>query len=177
MRPSLLLHICCAPCGAPVTQELSRDFSVTGYFYNPNIQPIAEYQRRLNEVKRYWAENQWPLIIGEYNVSQWFEAVKGLEQEPEGGQRCQVCYQYRLAQTAKLAKKQGIEHFATTLTISPHKSAAVINQIGQELAEQFGVKFYVADFKKNNGFLKSVQISKQAGFYRQNYCGCVFSQR
>lgn len=177
MKSSLLLHICCAPCGAQVVQKLSRDFSVTGYFYNPNIQPATEYQKRLQEVKDYWAKNKWPLIVGEYTPDQWFELVRGLEQEPEGGRRCQICYHHRLVQTAQLAKERGIDYFTTTLTISPHKSAAAINQLGQVITKYAGVKFYSADFKKNDGFLKSCRLAKAAGFYRQDYCGCVFSKR
>lgn len=176
-KAKLLLHVCCAPCGAGVAELLNRNFNVTGFFYNPNIQPGEEYQKRRLEVERYFQDENLPLIAGDYDIDQWFEAIKGLENEPEGGRRCEACYQFRLVKTAQLAKNNGFEWFATTLTISPHKKAETVNRIGQELGWEHGLKFYEADFKKNDGFKKSCDLARELGFYRQNYCGCLFSRR
>lgn len=179
-KPRLLLHCCCAPCGAFVADFLNGDakpgFAVTGYFYNPNIQPPSEYEKRLREVGLFFEKNNLPLIVGHYDSNQWLAAIKGLENEPEGGARCRVCYEFRLKETARLAKEKNFEYFAATLTISPHKKAEVINPIGEQLAQEFNLKFYPADFKKKDGFKKANELAREQGFYRQNYCGCVLAK-
>ncbi len=172
----LLLHLCCAPCGASVAEILNQNFLVTGFFYNPNIQPQTEYQKRLIEIKKFFEKNNLPLISGFYGVERWLKTVKGLEQESEGGQRCRFCYRMRLEETARLAVSQNFDYFATTLTISPHKKAVIINAIGQELADDYKIKFYQADFKKKDGFKRANELAREEGFYRQNYCGCLFSK-
>ena len=176
-KPRMLLHICCAPCAAYVVRVLRERFVVAGYFYNPNIQPEEEYALRKEEMERYALEIALPLHIGEYDVKRWFDLIKGYEEEPEGGARCAICYRMRLERTAQYASAHRFEYVTTTLSISPHKKAAVINRIGEELAQTYDVKFYGADFKKKNGFKISSQISRELGLYRQNYCGCVFSKR
>lgn len=176
-QPRLLLHLCCAPCSTHVVQVLREQFQVTGHFYNPNIHPEAEYRRRLAEMEQYAASIGLPLLVGEYQVDRWFEAAAGLEAEPEGGRRCLVCYRLRLEETAALAQREGFSHFTTTLSISPHKRAEAINAIGQEIEARYGLEFYAADFKKKDGFARSLNLSREAGLYRQDYCGCEFSLR
>ncbi len=171
--PKLLLHVCCAPCATHVIEMLKEDFELTAYFYNPNIHPEEEYRLRLENLKKLGVA----FIEGKYDVDAWFNATKGYENEPEGGARCELCYRIRMEEAARFAKENGHIHFATTLTISPHKNARVINSIGEGLSKKYGVKFYSADFKKRNGFKKSVELSKKHGLYRQSYCGCVFSMR
>jgi hypothetical protein len=148
---------------------------VSGHFYNPNIHPPEEYQRRLLEMEGYARRIGLPLLMGGYDVERWREAVRGLEAEPEGGARCLVCYRLRLAETAALAQQEGFSHFTTTLSISPHKRAEAINAIGRELGARYGLEFYAADFKKKDGFAHSLRLSREAGLYRQDYCGCIFS--
>lgn len=170
--PRVLLHVCCAPCASHVIQELKNlGFSVTPFFYNPNIYPKSEYQKRLEEIQNYIKE----IIEEPYDPDNWFAQVKGLEQEPERGKRCDVCFRLRLEKTAQTAQTKNFDYFASTLSISPHKDALLINQIGEELAEKYKVKFYSADWKKHGGYKKSCQIAKEHNFYRQNYCGCVYS--
>ncbi|MEW5767680.1 MAG: epoxyqueuosine reductase QueH [bacterium] len=178
MRPKLLLHVCCAPCAAYVIGQLSQEFEIGAYFYNPNIHPKEEYDLRWEAMEKLTQALQvsFELAGGKYDPERWLEAVKGLEAEPEGGARCQVCYRFRLEEAAKLAKEKGGDWLATTLTISPHKRAEVINPMGQEVAEQFGLRFYQADFKKKDGFKISCRLSRELKLYRQSYCGCVFSQ-
>ncbi len=175
--PKLLLHVCCAPCATHCVNVLSRQFDVTAYFYNPNIYPPEEYELRFREVVRYAGQINLKLFTGGYDSRQWAEAVKGYENEREGGQRCSLCYKIRLAGAAQFARAQNIEYVATTLTVSPHKRADVINPIGEGVAEKYGLRFYGSDFKKNDGFKLSCQMSRELGLYRQNYCGCVFSYR
>ena len=171
----LLLHTCCGPCACHVVQELVKNHQVTLFFYNPNIYPKEEYQRRLNEIRR-WAEKEGlELIAGEYNHQKWLGSIKGLEGKAEGGRRCLICYEIRLSETAKVAQEKGFGFFATTLTISPHKKAENINPIGEGLASQFGLKFIAKDWKEQDGYKKACELSQQEGFYRQNYCGCEFS--
>jgi len=174
----VLLHDCCAPCGAQVVNALREDgHEVSVYFYNPNISPEDEYNLRLAEMKRYCAKTKTPLIVGKYEHDEWLLIVKGLESEPEGGKRCEKCFQKRLAEVAQKAQEENFEAFATTLTISPHKNAEVINKIGHELADFYGLKFIDTVWRKNEGYKKSCQISTEEGFHRQNYCGCEFSIR
>jgi predicted adenine nucleotide alpha hydrolase (AANH) superfamily ATPase len=174
-KPSLLLHICCAPCATHTLEQLRKDFNVTGLFYNPNIQPETEFKRRLEETRRLAALMDFTVIFLEEGQDKWSESTKGYEDEPEGGQRCSICYKLRLEKTAQYAKAQGFAWFTTTLTISPHKKASIINDIGSELADNYGINFYNADFKKKNGFKKSSELSKKYQLYRQSYCGCLFS--
>lgn len=177
MKPKLLLHICCAPCSTHVVDELRVDFDIMGYFYNPNIHPESEYRHREEEMKRYAKQIGVDLICAEYDDSRWFEIVKGMESVPEGGERCFLCYRIRTEKAAQYAKKHGYQVITTTLSISPHKNAEKINEIGLELAELYGLQWYEADFKKRGGFDKSIRMSKEARLYRQSYCGCIYSQR
>jgi len=174
-KPKLLLHCCCAGCAVGVIKELKDKFNLTAYFYNPNIHPQEEYNKRLEDMKKICRIFRVPLIVGEYEVDYWFKKVEGCENEPEGGQRCKICYQLRLEKTAELAKSGSFSYFATTLTISPYKKAEIINPLGLALAKKYGIIFYEADFKKRDGFLKSVELSKKYNLYRQNYCGCIYS--
>lgn len=177
MKPKLLLHTCCAPCSAYIIQLLKKDYEVTGYFYNPNVHPEAEYQKRLEEEQRYFNKIGLELIEGPYDERDWFELTKGHEDDPEKGERCWICYRMRLEHVSRFGLEHGFELFTTTLSLSPHKDAEKINQIGREIAEEIGLRFLEADFKKNDGFRKSLKISRCEHFYRQNYCGCVYSQK
>ncbi len=179
--PSLLLHSCCAPCSSAVVEQLSRYFRVTVFFYNPNIAPDGEYWRRAREQERFLRElptaRPVSFVLGDYEPDVFYRASRGLEGAPEGGARCRRCFSVRLAKTARLAKRVGADFFCTTLTISPRKDAAQINQIGEALADWYGVPWLPSDFKKKNGFLRSTELSRQYGLYRQDYCGCVFSHK
>ena len=176
-KERLLLHTCCASCSPYVIELLQREFEVTAFFYNPNIHPLKEHQRRAEEIQQFCKKVGIELIIGNYDLGQWFHLTRGMEKEREGSKRCKLCYQMRLEKAARVAKKKGCSHFTTTLTVSPHKKSVVINQIGRELQKDYSVTFYEADFKKHDGFKKSCELSEEYGFYRQNYCGCVYSQR
>jgi predicted adenine nucleotide alpha hydrolase (AANH) superfamily ATPase len=172
---SVLLHICCAPdasYGVPAMQERYR---VTGFFFNPNIQPGEEYDRRLSATLRLTEHSPFHLVGAPGGEEEWEDAVRGLENEPERGRRCEACIRMRLARTAIAAKSLGIPSFSTVLTVSPKKDAAMVNRIGREEGEKAGVSFLEADLKKNDGFRKSVEITKRLGIYRQNYCGCRYS--
>ena len=177
IKPKLLLHICCAPCSTHVVELLSDDYDLTGYFYNPNIHPKSEYLHREEEMKQYARKIGLELTCAEYDVARWFQMVKGMEDIPEGDERCFLCYRMRLEKTAQYAKEHHYQFLTTTLSISPHKNAQKINEIGSEVASQHGLQFYTADFKKRGGFDRSIRMSKEAGLYRQSYCGCIFSQR
>ena len=173
----ILLHSCCAPCGGQVLSELKREgHQVSVYFYNPNIWPEDEYNLRLTEVRRYTDELGIKLIEGKHAHAEWLEVVKGLENEPEKGERCRKCFMHRLGEVAQRAMEDGFDAFASTLTISPHKPAEMINQIGQELAEFYNLKFIDNIWRKNEGYKKSCVISKEHDFHRQDYCGCEFSK-
>jgi predicted adenine nucleotide alpha hydrolase (AANH) superfamily ATPase len=174
---SVLLHICCAPdasYGVPAMQEKYR---VTGFFFNPNIQPGMEYDRRLQVTHGLTYSIPFPLEVAEGGEEEWEDAVRGLENEPERGRRCEACIRMRLARTATKAKSLGIPAFSTVLTVSPKKDAAMVNRIGREEGEKAGVAFLEADLKKKDGFRKSVETTKRLGIYRQNYCGCRYSLR
>lgn len=178
-RPSLLLQICCAPCGSYVIEYLSKYFDITLFYYNPNIYPKEEYDKRLEEIEKLlrvapFAQNV-KLIVGEYDAEEWTDFIKGTEQEREGGGRCSLCFDYRLDKTAVLAKELHCDWFCTTLTISPHKNAPLINGIGEQLAEKYGVPFLPSDFKKREGYKRSTVLCEEYGIYRQNYCGCRYS--
>ena len=179
--PSLLLHACCAPCSSACLEYLNGNFDMTVFYYNPNISPKEEFEKRLSEEKRLVSEmplsGDIRVIEGEYDYGDFLEAVKGLEDAPEGGERCFKCYRLRLEKTAELAKKKGFDYFCTTLSISPLKNSQRINEIGEAVAEQYGVKWLPSDFKKKEGYKRSIELSKQYGLYRQNFCGCVFSKK
>ncbi len=178
--PSLLLHSCCAPCSSYVIEYMSQYFDVTVFYYNPNISDNDEYRKRVGEQKRFIGEfpaaNKVSFIEGDYEPDVYFKNVKGLEKCEEGGERCFVCYKMRLEKTAKLAKELKFDYFTTTLTISPLKKSAKLNEIGVGLAEKYGVEYLLSDFKKKEGYKRSIELSNEYGLYRQNYCGCVFSR-
>lgn len=170
-KPSLVLHVCCAPCSSAVIPRLEEHFNITYVYYNPNIYPESEYELR----KQQFSKLNVKLAQTEYNHKEFLQAVKGQEQELEGGLRCRTCIAMRMRSAFEYAKKIGAEYATTTLSISPHKDAEFINKTGEELEKEFGVKYLYADFKKENGFLQSTRISQERGIYRQNYCGCEFS--
>ena len=176
----LLLHSCCAPCSSYVLKYLSEYFKITLLYFNPNISPREEYDKRVAEQKRLIGAMpvKYPVIFveGRYEPSEFYEAVKGLENEPEGGARCFVCYELRLREAARYAVKGGFDYFTTTLSISPLKDAARINEIGEKTGAEFGVKHLPSDFKKKDGYKQSVELSKEYNLYRQNFCGCVYSK-
>lgn len=188
----LFLHSCCAPCSSYVLEYLRSFFQITVFYYNPNITEEPEYRHRVEEQKRLICElnrklesgaepecgEAYPIRIieGDYSRELFFDRVRGLEECPEGGARCFVCYELRLQETALRAKEQKADYFTTTLTISPLKNAAKINEIGERIARETGVSFLPSDFKKKNGYKRSVELSKEYGLYRQNYCGCVYSR-
>lgn len=178
--PKLLLHACCAPCSSYCLEYLSQYFEISVLYYNPNISIKEEYEYRLSEEKRLISsmdfKNDVRIIDCDYNTKDFFNAVKGLENEPEGGRRCEECFKLRLEATAAEAKRLGIEYFGTTLTISPLKNAELINEIGEQLGEKYGVKWLYSDFKKKEGYKRSIILSKKYDLYRQNYCGCIFSK-
>ncbi len=177
MKPTLLLQVCCAPDATVVLERLQAEYAITVFFYNPNIQPENEYRLRLAELEQLAREYHVPSLSAPYDAEAWFELVRGLEDVPEGGARCDLCFRRRLEVTAQMAQKHGFDMFTTVLTVSPHKNARLINEIGQKIGQQFGVQFMAADFKKRDGFKRSLELSRQFKLYRQNYCGCIFSQR
>ncbi len=179
--PRLLLHSCCAPCSSYVLEYLSRHFLITVFYYNPNIYPPEEIRKRADEQERLVAAlpagHTVTYLEGSYEPERFYQAVKGHEQDQEGGERCILCYRLRLEEAAKEAKAGGFDYFTTTLSISPLKNADKLNEIGEELAKVYGVPYLNSDFKKKNGYKRSTELSREYGLYRQNYCGCVFSQR
>ncbi len=179
--PRLLLHSCCAPCSSYVLEYLSRYFYITVLYYNPNIFPPSEYALRVREQESLISRMDFvypvAFLEGSYRPETFYEAVKGLEGEPEGGKRCEKCYELRLLEAAKEAKAGDYDYFTTTLTISPLKSADRLNEIGRRLGTEYGVAYLPSDFKKRDGYKRSTQLSKEYGLYRQDYCGCVYSVR
>lgn len=175
-KPQLLLHICCGPCASAVIERLIPQFDVTAFWHNPNIQPKQEHDRRLENARIVTRHFDLDLIVGPRDEGAWLDAVAGLEDEPEGGKRCDVCFNYRLRRTAREAAKRGIDYFTTTLTVSPYKGADRINTIGTRIAQTEPVEFLERNFKKRAGFQRSVELSRQLDLYRQNYCGCLFSR-
>lgn len=179
--PKLLLHACCAPCSSYCLEYLSRYFEITVLYYNPNISPEEEFKKRAEEEKRLISEmpvkNPVTLVVDDYEPDEFFSAVKGLENAPEGGERCFVCYRLRLERAARYAKEHGFDYFCSTLSISPLKNAQKLNEIGTELSEIYKVPSLPNDFKKKGGYLRSIELSREHGLYRQNYCGCVFSKK
>ncbi len=179
--PKLLLHACCAPCSSYVLEYLSAYFSITVFFYDPNIYPPEEFARRAGEEKRLIEEMPLPrevrFLEGAYRPEDFYEAVRGLEKEPEGGERCRKCFELRLSAAAREAKAGGYDYFTTTLTISPLKNADMLNEIGERLGREYGVAYLTSDFKKRDGYKRSLELSARYGLYRQDYCGCAFSVR
>ena len=179
--PTLLLHSCCAPCSSYVLEYLSDYFAVTVLYYNPNIYPAEEFRHRADEQKRLIESlpSKYPIsfIEGRFDSREFYEAVRGLEHIPEGGERCHACFRLRLEETARIAAENGFDYFTTTLTISPLKNAASLNKIGEETASRFGSAWLPSDFKKKIGYKRSVELSSEYGLYRQDYCGCVFSKK
>lgn len=179
--PKLLLHSCCAPCSSYCLEYISDYFEITVFYFNPNIYPREEYQKRVEEQRRLARElpSRYPIHVkeGEYDPMKFFETVRGLEHIREGGERCFACFTQRLSMTAREAKEGGYDFFATTLTISPLKNAAKINEIGAKCAEAYAVHWLPSDFKKKEGYKRSIELSKEYGLYRQDYCGCVFSKK
>ncbi len=178
--PTLLLHACCAPCSSYVLEYLAQAFAITVLYYNPNIAPEAEYRKRLEELKRFISafplKNPVKLVEGRYTPEQFYALAKGLEDENEGGERCARCYELRLREAAEAAAKGGFDYFTTTLSISPYKNAQKLNEIGERLAQEYGVRHLSADFKKKDGYKRSIALSQEYGLYRQDYCGCVYSK-
>ncbi|MBQ8209768.1 MAG: epoxyqueuosine reductase QueH [Clostridia bacterium] len=179
-KPSLLLHACCAPCSSYVLEYLTQHFDITLFYYNPNISPENEYRFRVDEVKRLISQmpctNNVKFVESVYNPEKFYDIAKGAENEDEGGSRCFKCYRLRLEKTAEYAALHGFDYFTTTLSISPYKNAEKLNTIGAELGEQYNVKYLFSDFKKKNGYKRSIELSKEYDLYRQDYCGCEFSR-
>lgn len=180
--PRLLLHVCCAPCSSAVLSVLCGHFDVTCFDYNPNISPKEEFDKRAKELSRLIDEMPLPgarprVLVGAYDAPVFEALAQGLENLPEGGERCFRCYRLRLEETARRARDEGFDYFTTTLSVSPYKNAAKLNELGGELAARYGVPYLFSDFKKCDGYLRSIRLSKQYGLYRQNYCGCVYSKR
>ena len=179
--PRLLLHSCCAPCSSYVLEYLSQYFEVTVFYYNPNIYPESEYTKRVLEQQKLISEMRFKhpvtFIAGNYDSEKFYNMARGLENVKEGGERCFKCYELRLREAAKIAKNGEYDFFTTTLSISPLKNAQKLNEIGMLLAEEYGIEYLLSDFKKKNGYKRSVELSEQYGLYRQDYCGCVFSMK
>lgn len=179
--PTLLLHACCAPCSSYVLEYLSQFFEITIFYYNPNITEEPEYRKRVAEEQRLISElpakNKISFIEGKYDPERFFEMAKGKEDILEGGARCFDCYRLRIAETADIAKEKGFDYFTTTLSISPLKNAQKLNEIGGEEAERVGIPYLFSDFKKREGYKRSIQLSAQYNLYRQNYCGCIYSKK
>ena len=179
--PKLLLHSCCAPCSSYVLEYLSDYFEITVFYYNPNIFPENEYTKRILEqqmlIKEMTLKHPVSFVAGLYDRERFYEMAEGLEHLKEGGERCLKCYELRLRESAKLAKKRGFDYFTTTLSISPLKNADRLNEIGMCLEQEYGVKYLQSDFKKKNGYKRSIELSNEFGLYRQDYCGCEFSMK
>jgi len=178
-KPVLLLQCCCAPCSSAVLERLKEHFQIKLYFYNPNIYPASEYYKRLAQFDKLLANADFPngidTVESEYIPDDFYNAVKGLEDEKEGGRRCTECFILRLEASAKKAKEIGADYFCTTLTVSPHKNSLLLNELGLKAQEKYGVKFLQSDFKKKEGYKRSTELSEEYGLYRQNYCGCKYS--
>ena len=181
ITPRLLLHSCCAPCSSYVLEYLTEYFDITVYYYNPNISPMSEYEKRIAEQKRLISEmkfkNSVSFIEGTYNHDEFISLTRGLENLPEGGERCSLCYEMRLEAAAQKAAEINADYFTTTLSVSPYKNTAKLNTIGLKLGMEYSVPYLVSDFKKNNGYKRSIELSTEYGLYRQNFCGCIFSKK
>lgn len=179
-HPSLLLHVCCAPCSSSVLERLGEIFEITCFFYNPNITEEEEYQKRFHELRNFVSKlktkNQVSVLEGRYVKEEFFHISKGLEQEKERGKRCYLCYELRMRETAKVASEMGFDFFATTLTLSPYKNSDFVNEIGEKLDSEYQTTYLYSDFKKKNGYKRSIELSKEYHLYRQDYCGCIYSK-
>ena len=179
-KNTLVLHACCAPCSSAVLERISKYFDITILYYNPNITDEKEYQKRLQEIEKFVNElniDNIKILPGRYNPQEFFDIAKGLEEEKERGKRCYYCYQLRLEETAKVAEKLHFDYFTTTLSISPYKNSKWLNEIGEKLNNKYEPTYLYADFKKKNGYKRSIELSKQFGLYRQDYCGCIYSKK
>ncbi len=180
-KKTILLHSCCAPCSSHVISYLTDYFDITILYYNPNIEPYEEYLKRKEEeirfIKEFPHKNKIEILDCDYDNDLYHEKVKGLENEPERGSRCGVCFNLRLEKTAEIAKKKGFDYFGTTLTVSPYKNSNLLNEIGKSLEEKYDVKFLYSDFKKKDGYKHSIELAKKYNLYRQDYCGCIYSKR
>ena len=178
--PKLLLHSCCAPCSSYVIEYLSNYFQITILYYNPNISPVEEYEKRKTEqihlINRIKTKYPVQFMDCDYENELYENEIKGLENEPERGSRCSVCFRLRLEKTVRLAKEKNFDYFGTTLTVSPYKNCLVINEIGLRLEKEYNLPFLISDFKKKNGYKRSIELSREYGLYRQNYCGCKYSK-
>ncbi len=179
-RKTLLLHACCAPCSSYVLEYLDNFFDITVFYYNPNISPLSEYEKRISELRRLISEmplsHEINFLGGTYEPEKFDNIAKGLENVPEGGERCFRCYRLRMEEAAKIAAEKGFDYFTTTLSISPHKNAEKLNEIGEELEKEYNIKYLYSDFKKKNGYKRSIELSREYNLYRQNYCGCIYSK-
>ena len=179
--PTLLLHACCAPCSSYVLEYLSNYFKITIFYYNPNITEVDEYHKRIEEEKRLLREMNFKYPVsfleGKYDPESFLEMAKGKENLKERGARCYDCYKLRLKETAKVAKEKGFAYFGTTLSVSPHKNSRWLNEIGKELSDELGVPYLFSDFKKKEGYKRSIELSRKYNLYRQNYCGCIYSKK
>ena len=178
--PRVLLHSCCAPCSSYVIEYLSKYFKLTIFYYNPNISPLEEYEKRKQEqirlINSMETKNSVDIIDCDYDNDLYESSIKGLEDEPERGRRCEVCFKLRLEKTASRALELGYDYFGTTLTVSPYKNCLMINEIGLDISKKLGIEFLVSDFKKKNGYKRSIELSFEYNLYRQNYCGCKYSK-
>jgi predicted adenine nucleotide alpha hydrolase (AANH) superfamily ATPase len=176
MKKQLVLHICCAPDQAWVINTLKEEYHLHCFFCNPNIHPEDEYQKRLKESEKVAKLYAMPFSADPYEPDAWHRAIKGLEHTPEGGERCEQCFLLRLRRTAQFCKEKGFTQFTTTMSISPHKRIEMLNKTGKQAAQEYGVTYYEFNFKKKNGFLNSIALSKELDLYRQDYCGCLLSR-
>ncbi len=179
-KKNLLLHACCAPCSSAVIERIAQYFNITILYYNPNITDQEEYNKRLNEIKKFIKElnlDNVKVEAGRYDPKEFFTISSRLEQEKERGRRCYKCYELRLRETAKIAEEQGFDYFTTTLSISPYKNSNWLNEIGEQLDKEYTTTYLYADFKKRNGYKRSIELSKKYGLYRQDYCGCIYSKK
>lgn len=180
-KPKLLLHSCCGPCSSGCLERLNDFFDITIFYYNPNLDSNEEFNRRADEQEKLLDDmnfkNKMELVVSKYNSETYYNAIKGYEKSEEGGERCGICFNLRLEESAKYAKENGFDYFTTTLSISPYKNADLLNRIGSKLSEEYGVKYLFSDFKKKNGYKRSIELSKNYNMYRQDYCGCVFSKK
>lgn len=180
-KRKLLLHCCCAPCSSHCLEVLHKYFDITAYFYNPNITDYNEYIKRYHELNRFvnsvYTDKTVDTFLEEHDSQKFLDMAKGMEHLPERGARCYECYKLRLNRSARYAKENGFDVFTTTLSISPHKNASWLNEIGEEMSNKYGITYLYSDFKKKNGYKRSIELSEQYGLYRQNFCGCEYSRR
>ena len=176
-KKTLLLHSCCGPCSSSVISRLTNYFDITVLYYNPNIEPIKEYLKRKDEQLRLLNELNIKYMDIDYLNEEYHNKIKGYENEPENGKRCPLCYELRMEKTASLAKEHNFDYFGTTLTVSPHKPSQIINEIGIKIQDKYHINYLLSDFKKEDGYKRSIELSKEYNLYRQDYCGCLYSRR